>query len=710
MLIVFLLALAVVTSLMGSPLVETQNGAALTVAQPSDLAERLVKIEKEIEEKRKEFGVPGVAVAIVKDDKVIFQKGFGLRDVEHNLPVTAETIFALGSVTKSFTAMAAVISEDAGKLSLDDSPKRYLPYFNLQDPEADAKITVRDLLVHNSGLARSDWVTFNGVLNREEVIKVAGLAKPTAKFGKKFQYQNTMYSVAGEVVAKANGTTWEKFIEERIFKPLGMKSSNTSTKRMVRVSDHATGYSLEDKVATKAALHDMPNIAPAGAINSNVKDMVKWIRLMLGGGKFEGKRIVSENGFNEIVRERISVPDFADANYGLGWLLSERSGHPLIWHPGEVPGFSALVEMVPDQSLGFVVLLNAEGSPSWEVIRDIVFDNIAGKPETAAATTASIPQETANLAEYKELIDQYELGEMLFEITTKGNNVVFLSPTNPPFTLIEKEKDNFGFVELPDSFRALFKRGATGEITGFLMKQFGGEFEIKRIPPSAKSDITVDELMAKTIAAAGGETNLRKHRSITSTTAWDLENLGVTGQRVIYGQAPNMKTTITTLVGLGKKIASVREYFDGTQGGSEVSFAPPQRYKAEQLEDVRTRSDFYEQLDWMTLYKAVTVKRKAKVGDEEVYVVVKTPEKGNTVTDYFSAKSFLLVKRDRTEGAGEEQKMIVDIYSDFRNVDGEMIPFSVVTEDPEMGRIVGQVIEVKFNVDIPATTFRPAAK
>src|SRR5687767_10562295 len=239
---------------------EAQNEiASATPTQSSGLAEKLAKIEKEIEEKRKELGVPGVAVAIVKDDKVVFQRGFGWRDVERKLPVTADTLFAIGSCTKAFTAMAAVISQDAGKLSLDESPKKHLSYFKLQDPEADAKITVRDLLAHTSGLIRSDVVNSTGVLNREEVIKVAGWAKPTAKLREEFQYQNTMYSAAGEVVAKANGTTWERFIEERIFKPLGMKSSNTSIRDMARVSDHATGYWLDDKIATKAPFLNLIN-------------------------------------------------------------------------------------------------------------------------------------------------------------------------------------------------------------------------------------------------------------------------------------------------------------------------------------------------------------------------------------------------------------------------------------------------------------------
>src|SRR6185295_317010 len=178
-------------------------------------------------------------------------------------------------------------------------------------------------------------------------------------------------------------------------------------------------------------------------------------------------------------------------------------------------------------------------------------------------------------------------------------------------------------------------------------------------------------------------------------------NQGLTGKLTIYSQAPNSATQITIIVGMGKKIAFAREYFDGKQGGSEGTFRTA-KYKDEELESVRISSDYYELLNWKTLYKTVTIKEKSKVADEEVYVVVKTPEKGNAITDYISAKSFLLVKR---EGAGQET-----IYSDYRNVDGEMVSFTAVRRFEEMGRIVLRVQEVKFNTRIPASTFRAAAK
>jgi CubicO group peptidase (beta-lactamase class C family) len=794
-----LLALTLIIASFGSLLSRAQNQSASV-----GLAEKLAAIEKTIEAKRAELGVPGVAVAIVKDDKAVFQKGFGLRDVERNLPVTADTLFAIGSCSKAFTAMAVVISQDEGKLSLDDSPKKHLPYFKLQDPEADAKITVRDLLHHSSGLDRTDIAWYTGALNREEAIKVAGLAKPTAKFREKFLYQNNMYSAAGEVVGRANKTTWEGYIAERFFKPLGMKSSDMSVKQMVKAADHATGYSLEDKKTEKAMLRDLTNIAPAGAINSNVKDMSQWARLMLGGGVFEGKRFVSEKGFAEIVKKQISA--FGDAGYGLGWLLNKWEGHQVVSHGGGIDGFNSLVTLMPDQKLGIIILTNVSGSALPQQIQNAVFQNIVGKPESAVAAGPTAPPQsevgkyalgalnievafkdgklratvpgqpeyelinvggrryklgppapdgffmtfrpvkgsesntemyleqphgnhtlpkakadgekgvaTANLPQYKELIGKYELNGETGEITTKDDKVVLVVPGQPAYTLVEKGKDTFGALELPDSYRATFKRNAAGEITGFLLKQPEGEFDVKRVSgpaPSAPTDITVDDLMAKAITAAGGEAALRKHRSMKVITTLDFENQGLTGESVAYTRAPNLAASTITVMGLGKKVGSIREYYDGASGGSETDFSLPDVYKEKQLDDTRLASDFYETLNWKTLYKTVTIKEKSKVNDEEVYVVVKTPEKGNAVTDYISAKSFLLLKRDRlvNEGEGQAAIPISETFGDYRNIDGVTLSFSSVTKHPSMGRIIGKVKEVKFDVDIPDATFRASAK
>ncbi|HEY0729412.1 MAG TPA: serine hydrolase domain-containing protein, partial [Pyrinomonadaceae bacterium] len=188
---VFFLAIAITSAALPRPLLAQQATAAKPAA---DYTAALEVIEKTLDEKRKELGIPGIALAIVKDDQIIYLKGLGYKNLDKKLAVTPDTRFAIGSASKAFTAMLAAMSADAGKLSLDDSPKKFLPYFTLRDQDAAAKITIRDLLAHRSGLNRTDLAMVTGVLNREELIKVAGMAKPTAKLGEKFQYQNVMYA------------------------------------------------------------------------------------------------------------------------------------------------------------------------------------------------------------------------------------------------------------------------------------------------------------------------------------------------------------------------------------------------------------------------------------------------------------------------------------------------------------------------------------
>jgi CubicO group peptidase (beta-lactamase class C family) len=774
-------------------------------APDSELAAKLSAIEKAVEDKRKSLGVPGLSLVIVKDDRVIYAKGLGLKDVERNLPVTVDTLFAIGSCTKAFTAMIAEMSVDDGKLSLDDSPKKYLPYFKLQDPEADSKIVVRDLLHHSSGLDRTDIAWYTGALNRQEVIRVAGLAKPTAKLREKFQYQNVMYSAAGEVVAAAQKATWEQVIASRLLKPLRMKSSNTSVKDMQKSTDFATGYDITEKTPKRLPLRDLTNIAPAGAINSNATDMAQWLRLMLGGGVFEARRLVSERGFNEITTKHISAG--AGFDYGLGWGVVTRHGHKVLTHGGGIDGFNSLVSLMPDQKIGFCLLTNVSSSPIGNTVQDAVFSNLVGKPEAAAAAssagkvdakdeagkykfveagfdieiiyrdghlTARVPQqpdyplinvggrryklgdpapdgffvtfrpvkgresdteayleqphgnytlpkvkaETAAAASdggpMKELIGSYELSGQAIEIAPRDGKVSLVVPGQPPYELMEKEKDAYALGPLPDTYRLMVKRDATGKVSGVLIKQPEGEFEFKRsaIEAASKVSISVDELMSKVIQAAGGEANLRRHKSSVTVGEVDIENQGLTAEWINYSKAPNLFSSVTKLMALGKNIGAIHEFFDGSKGGSETNFSPFTPYGEKQIDDARIAADFHTELNWKTLFKTVTIREVTKVGDEEVYVVVKTPEKGNAVTDYISTKTFLLVKRDTTISLPTGQGAVPSssTFSDYRPVDGVMVPFKITAQNPGMGTVVTRVREVKFDADIPDAEFRQPKK
>ena len=342
----------------------------------------LSAIATAIDEKRKELNVPGVSVVIVKDDKVIFIKGFGLRDVEHNLPVTPDTIVGIGSCTKAFTAMAAVISEDEGKLSIDDSPRKYLPYFKLHDPDADAKVTIRDLLSHRTGVPDKIGTYINSKTPREDVIKAAMVVKPTAKLGEKFQYNNVMYSAAGEAVARAQGSTWEAVIAEKIFKPLGMTASNTSIQETYKTADYTLGYHVSKSKAKQVKLLDLNNIAGAGAINSNATDMAKWIRLMLNGGWFDGKRLVSEKNFAQLITKQIKAS--ADADYCLGWGRGLKNGKTFITHTGGTDGFTTLVDLMPEEKIGWAILLNVDETTLHSEIRKIIIANLVESAKAKA--------------------------------------------------------------------------------------------------------------------------------------------------------------------------------------------------------------------------------------------------------------------------------------------------------------------------------------
>jgi CubicO group peptidase (beta-lactamase class C family) len=436
----FILALTLIFATVATPFssasaqVAQQAAKQQTALSASELETRLAAIEKALEAKRAEYGIPGMSLAIVKDDQIIYMKGLGYKDLEKKVAVTPDTLFAIGSATKAFAALTVLMSADEGKFSLDDSPKKLLPYFKLYDPEADAKITIRDLLSHSSGLNRTDLAFAVGTLNREEVIRVAGLAKPTAKLREKFQYQNAMYTVAGEVVARAHGRSWEDVVHERIFKPLGMKKSNLTVKEMEKSSDYSFGYdyNTDTKQNRRVPMRDIPQAAPAGAINSSARDMAEWLRFMLGGGVYNGKRLVSEKSFTEFTSQQMKIG--GKTGYGLGWFLRDWHGHKVLEHGGNIDGFNSLVAMMPDQKLGFVMLTNLSASPLGRDAMDAIWTNLVGKPQGNDGAPAAKTGETIDA---KMEVGTYKFAEagMNVEVAMVDGKLVMTVPGQPKYTL-----------------------------------------------------------------------------------------------------------------------------------------------------------------------------------------------------------------------------------------------------------------------------------
>ncbi len=309
----------------------------------------------------KDWEVPGLAIAIVKDDKIIYAKGYGLRELGKTAPVDEYTIFAIGSSSKAFTAASIAMLVDEGKLKWDDPATKYLPSFQLYDPYVTREMTVRDLLTHRIGLERGDQLWYATAYSREEVLRRIRYLTPSSSVRSHFCYQNVMFLAAGQIVPSVTGKTWDDFIAERIFSTLGMKETGSTIRTLSNSNDVSTPHVKIDDKVQPVAWRQIDNIGPAGSINSNVTDMAQWVRMQLGNGKFEGKQLVSEASLKEmhtpqtIIRIEgqypILYPDAHFLSYGMGWFLSDFRGKKLVEHGGAIDGMRALVAMIQKRML-----------------------------------------------------------------------------------------------------------------------------------------------------------------------------------------------------------------------------------------------------------------------------------------------------------------------------------------------------------------------
>ena len=336
------------------------------------------------------FQVPGVAVAIVKDRKVLLAKGYGVRKIGEPAKVDEHTLFGIASNTKAFTTAALAMLVDEGKIQWDDRVFERLPGFQMYDPYVTHEMTIRDLLTHRSGmgLGEGDLLFFPPTdYTSAQIIQKLRYMKPASSFRSKYAYDNLLYVAAGEIIPAVTGKSWADTIRERIFKPLGMNDSNTSVTEFAPGGNFATPHSLVEGKLTPIPPARIDNTAPAGAINSSVYDMAKWIMARLDGGAIGGttQRLFSEAQSREMWSPQTITPASDPppalaamrtnfAAYGLGWGLSEYRGRKMVGHTGGLPGFVSQVALIPEMKLGVVVLTNQEAGGAFSSITNRVSD------------------------------------------------------------------------------------------------------------------------------------------------------------------------------------------------------------------------------------------------------------------------------------------------------------------------------------------------
>jgi hypothetical protein len=307
----------------------------------------------------------------------------------------------------------------------------------------------------------------------------------------------------------------------------------------------------------------------------------------------------------------------------------------------------------------------------------------------------------------KEVVGSYEPEKQGpdVEVALRDGRVVLVVPGQPAYPLVERSKDVLGSTGLPETYSIVVRRDEAGRIAGITLKQPGNESVFNRAA-EFKATLTADELMAKVVEAAGGEAALRRHKTMRVVADADLLHQGVSGEAVIFARAPNAYAQDVTLTALGKKIGSFHEFFDGAAGGEEGSFIPFDPKTGKELDETRISSDFYAPLNWKTLFQKAEIKKMSKVEGEDAYVVVFTPEKGSPVTQYISAKTFLPLRQDSMATSDTVSMPVTETYSDYRSVDGVMIPFRRVSNNQAMGDTVLRIREVTFDVHVPEAAFK----
>ncbi len=474
--------------------------------------------------------VAGFAVAVVEKNKVVYANGFGYRDLEAKLPVTQNTLFAIGSCSKAFTSTLIGKLQQDGKLDIDKPVNNYLPSLKFFNDAMNNSITLRDMMSHQTGLPRHDlsWYFFNSP-STDSLLQRVQFMEPTFGVRHKWQYNNFMFAAQGDVVEKLTGSSWEENVKEKIFKPLGMSRSVLNIPDMQKMDDIAVGYGLKkDTIIKKLDYYHINGMAPAGSINSSVVDMAKWVTAWINNGNFEGKEIIPASYRDQAISAQSVInaalpskeqPELYFANYGFGWFLSSYKGHYRVEHGGNIDGFSASTCFFPSDSVGIIVLTNQNGSVVPSIIRNLLSDKVLklkyydwcdymkktadknklseGKKEKPSALKLNAP--THELSEYVGDYNNPGYGTLKIRLIKDSlqaktfNNTLWLRHNNYDIFDILNPTEEIDTAETPQ-LKFQFQMDFSGEISGFIAPLEQGIKPITFTKTSIAKPITAQEM------------------------------------------------------------------------------------------------------------------------------------------------------------------------------------------------------------------------
>ncbi|WP_336960373.1 serine hydrolase [Chryseobacterium contaminans] len=468
--------------------------------------ENLKGLDDEINKILNDYKAVGLSVAIVKNDKIIYTKGYGYRDYENKLPVTPNTVFCIGSNTKAFTSALIGMLNDEKKLSLQAKPSRYIPGLTFSTDRMNTLITIEDLLEHRSGLGSIDGTyIFFPAAKRIDLMQRLPFVKENGEPKNSWKYSNFGYLMLGTIAEQLNGKSWDDLIREKILNPLRMNNSNTSIEEMVKQKDFSYPYGLYQNTIEKVLFQKPDNDKPGAAVNSSAADMGNWIRLWLNSGSFENKQLISKEYTKNAISAKIVIdgtpPVKSDQkNYlfahGYGWFTQIFKGHYKVWHAGAVSGFNSSVFLFPAEKFGVVVLVNQQNSDLSSTIANMISIRMLGlddnKPYAYEKEQYDIikPDKDMNIVINEKKRPTHDLDSYCGEYTNKGygtfkisrsGNNLFVTFPGFKFILIHKQYDLFSSKLTEDvpqqmnpDFDFNFNLDNKGNVSEVVMDMHGG--------------------------------------------------------------------------------------------------------------------------------------------------------------------------------------------------------------------------------------------
>ena len=452
------------------------------------LDERLEYLVEHLESKQTEYHIPGMALAVVLNDETVLEHSFGVSNMEEEIAVTADTLFAIGSVTKSFTSAAIGTLVDEGKMDFNAPITEYLPWFELPIKGGDAdEVLLSDLLSHQTGFTRMHFLAMNNSLSPEEALRAVVRAEPWEEFRSEFLYTNMQFVASGFAAGVVDGSDWNTVVEERLFAPIGMDHSFTALSKAPVDQAVAVGYQWDEETQEYKTypLRTIDNIGPAGSIVSTAGDMARYIQFHLGGGEIDDKQVLSNSQHKELWKQHIETAP--SMGYGFGWML--HTDDCVVEHGGNVRGGCAQVAMFPEENLGFVLLMNVSASmlqpESISIVREAMLGDIQPQEGDAVDFAPYIGEYTGNFSTFKN---------DTFTVQENNGALVLDVPGQMLYELKLPDEEGKWYFALTNQIAVSFDKDGEGGVTGLKMYQAGMTFELPRKGVEIQPDIPLETL------------------------------------------------------------------------------------------------------------------------------------------------------------------------------------------------------------------------